>query len=344
MKYLISILMAGMMMYAPTAEAELNGRKVVFVHGFQLEDLSRLRSENVIKEEGLNQAGAFMKPYMDDSIYYHSGYRLSDNSQRLYDQVKRIEQAGTCAQGCYFVTASTGDLVTRYIMSRLNQWGIDKNRFKIALTFDMVGAGGGTEGADEIISALNGNFLGLDLNRYLFRPLFGFDLQLGAYGGIVNDLRPSIARRTAMEANIVPRIRIAAGKQMPVISSLLLGGDDGIVPLHSACGSSRQEAIYSCSRSIDIDGRIRSASGPSSFMYNHFPIMMAKELRHTEPGAVKPSGPLVALNDGRTFGDFNYDVSERNYSTGWWIFKKHYRVINKDDNMSLPEFFIREFN
>ncbi len=340
MKYFISVVLVVIFIVCtPEITAQINGKNVVFVHGLQPEDLLRLRSLEQIEEAGLAQAGT-MRPRMDASIYFHSGYRLSENSLRLYRQVKNLESQGTCKDGCYFVTASTGDLVTRYIINRLNQWGIDKNKFKVLVSFDVVGAGGGTEGADEIVSALNGNVLGFDVNKYILQPFLGFDLNAGWFAGIINDLRPSIARQTAMAPNSLPRVRIVGGKENVLLSRFMLGRDDGIVPMHSACGSARQEALDSCSRSIRIDGRIASAKGPSSLLYNHFPILMAQGLGHTEAGNGQSSGRLVALNNGRNFADASFNISERKYSTGWWIFKKHYRVVNKPESLNIADVFI----
>ena len=66
---------------------------------------------------------------------------------------------------------------------------------------------------------------------------------------------------------------------------------------------------------------------------------MATDMQHTDTNY---TGRLVAVNNNRQFGPLSYDVSERSYSTGWWIFKKRYRVINKPSGMLATEFFVRE--
>ncbi|MCH2189686.1 MAG: hypothetical protein MK188_02020 [Gammaproteobacteria bacterium] len=338
----ILLLLFGLCFFMSSAQAEIDGKKVVFVHGLQTKAFTLLFDPNrqsKLEADAQSQAGSFLQSRFDDFIYFDSAKRLSANSVSLYQQVKRIEQAQTCSDGCYFFTASTGDLVTRYILSKLGQWGIDRNKFKVLLTFDLVGAGGGTEGADTIVAVVQGNPISVALNSLFAQFFLGTQIDFGSLVGIINDLRPSVARQTAMQANVVPRLRIAAGEETFLISAFLKGGDDSVVPLHSACGSSRQEAVDSCSRSIELDGRLKSSSGPRSFLYNHFPIAMATDMKHTDTDY---TGRLVAVNNNSKFGPLSYDVNERSYSTGWWIFKKKYRVIDKPNSMKATEFFVTE--
>lgn len=340
MKQILSFLVVSLL-FAPLAYAEIDGKKVIFVHGLQTKAFTTFSSNrsDILKEDAQSQAGSFLRSRFDDFIYYDSAQRLSANSSSLYSQVKRIESAGTCSGGCYFMTASTGDLVGRYIMSRLGQWGIDRNKFRVLLTFDLVGAGGGTEGADTIVAITQGNPVARALGDLLGSIFVGGPLNFNAVAGIINDLRPSIARQTSTQANVVPRLRIVGGKTTFLISALLKGGDDGVVPMHSACGSASQESIDSCSRSIRLDGRVASADGPRNLWYNHFPIVMGEDMAHTE---TEYKGKLVAVNNGKNFGFFRYDVAEKTQTTGWWIFKKTYKTINKPSSKLAVEYLIEE--
>lgn len=327
-----------------SAQAAIGGKKVVFVHGLQTKAFTTLFDSNrdaILRADAQVQAGTYLRNFFDDFIYFDSAKRLSANSLSLYNQVKRLESEGTCKDGCYFMTASTGDLVSRYIMSRLGQWGIDSSKFRVLLTFDLVGAGGGTEGADVIVAVVEGNPISAAIADVLGKVFVGGPINFGALTGIINDLRPSIARQTAMQSNSVPRLRIAGGEETFLISAFLKGGDDSVVPLHSACGSSRAESVDSCSRSIGLNGKVGSANGPRSYLYNHFPIVMATDMKHTQ---IDYTGTLVAMNNGRNFGPLNYSVSEKTRTTGWWIFKKTYRTINKPSNQQAVQFLVNEFN
>jgi len=340
MKRILSFLVVSLL-FTPLVNAEIDGKKVIYLHGLQTKAFTTFSSnrDQILEADAQAQAGAFLRSRFDDFIYYDSAQRLSANSSSLFAQVKRIEQAGTCRDGCYLFTASTGDLVGRYVMSRLGQWGVDRNKFRILLTFDLVGAGGGTEGADTIVAVTQGNPIASALGNLLGSIFVGGPLNFNSVAGIINDLRPSIARRTSTQANVVPRLRIAGGKTTFLISALLKGGDDGVVPLHSACGSAVQESIDSCSRSIRIDGRVASADGPRNLWYNHFPIVMGEDLAHTDSDY---RGKLVAINNGRNFGFFRYNVAEKTRTTGWWIFKKTFRTVDKPSSKLAVEFLINE--
>lgn len=340
MRHLLFITLT--MLFASQALAQISGKNVVFVHGFQAEALNPALAETERQRSAREQAGTDLARVINDYVYYDSRLRLTANATDLFTQIKDLEQEGTCSQGCYFITASTGDLVTRYIISRLNQWGIDPSKFRILLSFDLVGAGGGTEGADALVGIAQGNPVSVAINSALSQAFFGITLDFGAPLGIINDLRPSIARNQATGNYNVPRLRIVGAQTTPIISQLFLtGGDDGIVPMHSACGSARQEAIFSCSRSIKVDGKLTSADGPQTLRYNHFPILMGKDMAHTE---IDYRGQLVAVNNNRNFGPETFSVREKTRTTGWWIFKSQYRTVDKPDNQLATTFIINEFD
>ena len=338
-QFLVSLVV--LLLLSPSSQAAIDGKKTIFIHGLQPIAFTTFSSNRdaILREDARGQAGAFLRSRFDDFIFFDSAQRLSANSAALYQQVKRIESEGTCQDGCFLVTASTGDLVGRYILSRLNQWGIDRNKFRILLTFDLVGAGGGTEGADTIVSITQGNIVAQALGSLLGAIFVNGPINFNQPAGIINDLRPSIARQTATQANAAPRLRVVGGKETFLISALLKGGDDGVVPMHSACGSSRQESVKSCSRSIKLNGQVTSADGPRSFWYNHFPIVMGEDQAHTDSDY---KGKLVAVNNGRDFGFFRYNLAETTRTTGWWIFKKRFRTVNKPSSQPAVEFLVQE--
>lgn len=330
----------------PFASAELRGKPVVFIHGLQMEDLNPFVQNNTL-EGAIEQAGPALGAVIDHYVIYDSGKRLYQNANDLYSQIKLLEQSLACQDGCYLVTGSTGDLVARYIISRLNQWEVDSSKFSILLSFDIVGAGGGTELADVAVSIVQGGKLTRIIMDAISKALLGFKIDRTTILGIVNDLRPSVARNIATGNYNIPRLRIAAGGQTPIISKFFISGrDDGLVPLHSACGSARKESIKSCSKKIKIDGQVAKAKGPQTLQYNNFPIIMASDMSHTE---IDYKGKLIAVNNNSIFNDsqgetFEFSVEELHKTRGFWKFKKRYRTIKREREQQAIDFVISEFN
>lgn len=352
MLFITSLLLVASLI-SPVAEARIAGKNIIFVHGLQTSHLLQPRGTLTAAQrrtDAISQAGIFA-PNIDDYITYSSTERLQGNiQQELYSQVKSLESAGTCAQGCLLVTASTGDLVTRYMMSRLNAWNIDSNRFRVLGTMDMVGAGGGSELADVAVTSLTGsNFLSAAA-RAAMSAWLGADLSgtTPAGLGVLNDLRPSVARSTATSNSAVPRVKIAGGGQIVAFNltgAFIDGTDDGVVALHSACGARYQESIDSCSNSIRIDGRLASANGPSwGYYHNQFPILMAEDMAHTQSATSEPVGRLVAMNKGVNVGGIIISPAERQFTTGAWFWKKTYRIVNYNESTPLATYLVNELN
>lgn len=335
-----------LLLIVPFTQAELKGKPVIFVHGLQFAALDPTISDAAIRQGAIEQSGSVLINIIDEFLFYDSAKRLTANSAQLAEQIKDFEQREICSEGCYFITGSTGDLVARYVISRLGQWGIDEQKFNILLSFDIVGAGGGTEVADTVIGLVNGNGLSGTIVKALTSALFGRSVDPALVLGIVNDLRPSIARAHADGQYDVPRLRIAAGKKVFIVSKYFItGSDDGLVPLHSACGSARQEAIDSCSRSITLGGKVVNAKGPQELKYNNFPISMAPDMGHTD---IDYQGKLVAVNNNTTFidgkgGSIEYSVAEKSERRGIFRWRKTYRTIDKPRGKLAIEFFIEEF-
>jgi len=335
------------------AEARIAGKNIIFVHGLQTSHLLQARGTLTAAQrrtDAIEQAGIFA-PKVDDYITYSSTERLQGViQQEVYNQVKQLERAGTCAQGCLLVTASTGDLVTRYMLSRLNAWNIDSSRFRVLGVVDMVGAGGGSELADVAVSALtSGNFLSA-LARSAITAWLGGDLSGSApsFLGVLNDLRPTVARVTATSNSSIPRVKIAGGGQIVALNltgGFIAGTDDGVVGLHSACGARYTQSIDSCSNSIRIDGRLASANGPSwGFYHNQFPILMAEDMAHTQAATSNPVGRLVAMNKGINLGGVNINPAERQFTTGSWFWKKTYRIVNYNESTPFATYLVSQID
>lgn len=341
MKKLVVFMFLALVASVPAANATIGGKSVIYVHGLQTLAFDRDITQAAREADARAQSGV-LRPFVDHFIFFDSAQRLNAQNNSLRDQINAIANTGSCVSGCLIITASTGDLVTRHFLSRLNQWGVNTQNFRITATFDVVGAGGGTELADLAASVVGNPFL-VGTADLLAGIILGADVNSVSDLGIVNDLRPAVARSTGTAFNSIPKLRIAAGDG-GLTSAFISGGDDGVVPLHSACGSSRADGVSSCSRSIEIDGRLRSADGPRSFMFNHFPIIMAEDIAHTEAADDAPSGTLVAVNNNRSFNGVDISFNERSFSTGWWIFKRYFRTIDKPSSQSLGDFLISEID
>jgi len=138
------LLALSMLFFSASAHATLAGKNVVLVHGFLSEDLGARAS----KEERLAAApeywASYWGPRAEATLVYPSSGRVQGRiKDEVRDQFLSYQASGLCADGCIFVTHSTGDLVLRDAFTRLNQWGIDPNRFKVSAVIDLAGAGGG---------------------------------------------------------------------------------------------------------------------------------------------------------------------------------------------------------
>lgn len=345
MKLLSSLLVAVLLLSTPTASAKLNGKNVVFVHGLQFSAILNptIRFDTQAREDDVRgQAGPEIDQIVDEYLYYHSGERLQQNEDYLKEQIKRLETKGTCAAGCYFVTTSTGDLVTRYVLQQRTKWQIEPNRFWVIASFDIVGAGGGTELADVGVTIAEGN----PISAAIKAVVEAFSPSEFWLAGIGYNLRPTIARQESRISQNIPRLRIAGRGRNPVYglitNAIMPGGDDSVVPLHSACGANSKLPIYSCSQKREMGGKhVWFTSGPFGYMEDHFPILMARDMHHTQTDY---KGIAVPLNNNRNFAGVNVSFSEQNWSTGWWWWKTHYTTINKPQNQTLVKFFINEFD
>jgi len=293
MKYLALTLL--LLVCSTQSYAELAGKKVIYVHGFISQAfLNPFQTEADRERDGRNQAGVVLRTVIDDYMYFNSAKRLSENAAYLKQQIKDFEASGICSKGCIFVTHSTGNLVTRYMISRLKSWGIRIDRFRVLASIDFAGASGGTEAAQFAYDVINGNYLPQNVQDAVSEALLGVRNALNKFIGIGNDLRPTVARSHAVGDFDVPSLRIAGGQARFLISVILKGKDDGLMPMHSACGSTRIEAIQSCSRSIKVNGQLTSVDGPKSLKYKHYPILMGEDLPHSYKNH---TGKLVAMNN-----------------------------------------------
>lgn len=340
---LIQIALVALLM-SPGADAKLNGKNVVYVHGLQFSALldPRIRDNQDAREADVDhQSGPELDSIIDARLYYNSADRLIDNASYLEDQIEVMVKNGTCAEGCFFITASTGDLVGRYVIEKLNHWKISSSEFWVIASFDIVGAGGGTELANIGVALIEGNVI-VNTIRRVFEAVFPIDFWAAGMG---YNLQPTIARRTARQNRSVPRLRFVGRGENEfgfVLKKFLRGGSDSVVPLHSACGSTKKEIIFSCSNRRSMDGKnVAWTSGASNFMHNHFPVLMARDMHHTQ---IDYKGIAVPLNNNSTLGGVGVSFKEKVRTTGHWFWKRTYTTIDKPSNQTLVRYFINEFD
>ena len=328
------LLLASALLLSTGAEAKLAGKNVVLVHGFISEHLGSRPDQAQQQRESGEYWRAFWGSRSEAKLVYPSHERVQGRiKDQVRSQILAFERSGLCANGCIFVTHSTGDLVLRDALTRLNQWGVDKNRFKVLSVIDLAGAGGGTGLADLAIGVAEtrGPITGV------IRSIAGAVLQTNFVPsrlGVLNDLRVATARSIAQQNNTYPRLRVAgAGDAFARITKgFIRGFDDSVVGMHSSCGARFAGDVESCSSDIRSNGVLRSARGPGSLLHNHFPILMAdrgdhEELRNNNIAG----GALTTVVNNRTIGGLRLDFDTRTSRKAWAGFRQVREVRNSRD-------------
>ncbi len=336
MKKTILLALMSLLIATNTAQAKLAGKNVVLVHGFQPQQLTNPPSVN----QQTQDANAYWNDYWaarsEAILYWSSADRVTGGiKDSIRTQIKQLEAQRVCSNGCVFVTHSTGDLVLRDALTRLGQWGVNSNNFRVLAVLDFAGAGGGTELADVAYNVATGSGAINAIQRAAVNLFLGFDLSSSSIG-VLNDLRPSNARSIATNNNATPRLRfVGSGDQyLRATKGFIQGYDDSVVPFHSACGSRSRGDFQSCNRSIQTNGVLRSTRAPSSFYANHFPLLMGDDADHSEVISNRRSGDYATIINDRTFNgvrvDFNDETKRR-----WWSLWRKVRLIKNGSRKSL---------
>lgn len=334
MKTRVLILLSALC-FSVGAQAKLNGKNVVLVHGFQPSDLANRPDANQQKINGSNYWQEYWRSRAEETIYWPSTERISGQiKDTVRTQIKDLEANRTCAAGCVFVTHSTGDLVLRDALTRLGQWGVNSANFKVIAVLDFAGAGGGTELADVAVNVANGSGIINSVQKAAVDLFMGFTPTPSTIG-VLHDLRPAAARNIARSNNAVPRLRfVGEGTEyLGATKAFIKGSDDSVVPMHSACGASSNSAYDSCSRSVRVNGQVRSANGPSSLFYNHYAVLMGESTAHSEAISNDRSGDFTTVTNNTTKG-VNIDFSTQTGYT-WWSWWYKVRVVRNGSNKSM---------
>ena len=311
MKFKILIVLSALMM-SVNVHATLAGKNLILVNGFRAADLQEAPTTDAqlqtLSEEYFAE---FWTSRAEAHHFWSSADRVTGGiKDQFRSHFEELEESGLCVDGCIYVTHSTGDLVLRDALSRLGQWGIDQNRVRILLVLDLAGAGGGTELADVAATVANGSGLATAALRGVASAFLGFDVSNGNLG-VLEDLRPARARAIATSNQAIPRLRFAGtGTEFVGLTKpFILGSDDSVVPLHSACASRTRDSFESCSRSVRANGELRSSDGPSSFLFNNFVVLMGARTGHGNHISNNRDGELTTVTNNQTFAGLDIDFA-----------------------------------
>ncbi|MCH8529421.1 MAG: hypothetical protein LAT65_01090 [Saccharospirillum sp.] len=321
---------------ATAGHAAINGKPVILVHGFQYEHLGNYPNTAQLEQDASLYWQDYWLSRAEAVFYWSSAERINGGiADQIRTQVRQLADAGTCQAGCVVVTHSTGDLVTRHMLRNLNgwlwQWGYGPDRFQVTAVIDLAGAGGGTELANLGVSVIDSNNLITSAATTVVNWFLGTNAGPGELG-VVYDLQPAVARNTAIHNSAVPRLRfVGAGDTFARLTKpFILGYDDSVVPLHSACGSILAERVESCSSQIRTDGKVTSVSrAPTGLWHNHYPVLMGDKTDHFEIISAQRSGKLVPVVNHQNLGGLNLNFVEEQYWS-WWYWGTMRFVQNSD--------------
>jgi hypothetical protein len=315
--------------------------KIVLIHGFQPQQLI---VDGDVTESGQNYWKGYWNDRSDARIDWPSYERIEGKiaTDYLWPKLKSFSESNFCSPGCIFVTHSTGDLVARYIIDNQENWleNAGLSPLNIVATFDIAGAGGGSELADLAVSVAQATETWSFLLEAALEAWLGGDL--GDEMGVLNDLKVNNARQLAPLPDArIPRLRFVgdASEYLGVTSPFIQGHDDGVVGTHSSCGGSRQGKYGSCSASIAFNGKISNqGNAVSGFMPYHYPMLMGEAYSHGSLLEPEQEGKVTAASNHESllYGEsIHFDTYTE--TTGWWLWKSNYLYVENsgDDSMSM---------
>lgn len=321
---------------ADEANAKFAGKNLVLVHGLKVDDFKNRPTDSQLPGLANSYWAEYWGSRAEAKLYWPATERVTGRIKDLIrTQIKDLEQRGVCAAGCVFLTHSAGDLVTRDALTRLGQWGVDPKRFRVLLTLDFGGAGGGSELADLAINLSDGGGLFNSIQRQAVKLFTGIDPAPGTLG-TVYDLRPATARSIGRTNTGTPRLRFVGtgAAYLGVTRPFVRGNDDGVVGVHSTCGAISAGNYDSCSRSVRDNGVLRSTNGPSSFLPNHYPVLMGSKTDHFEMITNKRTGNYTTVVNGQNIGGVNVDFSTQT-KRKWWAGFRKVRQVRDGDRKSM---------
>ena len=347
------LLAAAAMTLALPAAAQLAGKNVILVHGFQYTDLTNPpTSLQQVEQNGYAYWQAFWDAHADARIDWASNLRVEGGiAQEVFTQLKQISQQGLCNNGCVFVTHSTGDLVTRYLLENQAHWlqSVGLQPLKVLTVIDFAGAGGGTELANLAMDIAYSDSWTDDAAKLAVMAFTGV-YPTPTNMGVVNDLQTTTARNIAVSPTSIPHLRFVGGgsEYGGITSPFISGTDDGVVPLHSACGSATVGAYDSCVNYVDLTGFRTSVSAPGSLYYNYFPVLMSDGINHSEMIDNTTGNSMTYADNNFTAGGIAVDFSTYTYQyRPWWKFwgdPYTYQNVTNAENYSMSGIVYQTLN
>ena len=313
--------------------------KVVLVHGFQPQQLI---SDGDVEQSGQAYWQDYWNARSDARIDWPSYERIEDKitTDYVWPKLKEFSRSNLCSPGCIFVTHSTGDLVTRYIIENQATWLENEGLapLNIVATFDIAGAGGGSELADLAVSVAQNTEAWTFAIEWALEAWLGGDLTDEM--GVLHDLKVNNARQLAPLPDArIPRLRFVgdASEYLGVTSPFIQGHDDGVVGSHSACGGNRQGSFGSCSRSLDFNGKLTNqGDAVSGFMPYHYPMLMSDKYSHGSLLDASQQGKVTAAsNNERLLSGEAIAFNTYTTSSGWWLWRSNYLYVSGSNNQSM---------
>ncbi|MFQ3230335.1 hypothetical protein [Reinekea sp.] len=343
------------------AQADIGGKKVILIHGFNPFHIVSPPSDNGQSDaadywEEIDPAFVRQGGPNSNIIHWPSHKRLTGSGgiiSIIQPQIQALLDENYCANQCVIVTHSTGDLVSRFLIKNKNSiFGSSQaSKLKIAAVVDLAGAGGGTELANFGVGVSNGvNFGGSIISGLL--EYAGFYFSFGLNVGVMNDLQTSVARNHATNGfPAIPHLRVAGtGNEIFGFATkpIIHGADDSVVPMHSACGAAYAYGYDSCSRDTRSDGKITYISNaPSaSQLYDyHYPIIMSETIAHNEMKSNTTGNKMTSIRsiesayNSSTVNNqaINIDDYEKRE---WWDWWSKYRYISGSSSRSVSTMLV----
>ncbi len=314
--------------------------KIVLIHGFQPQQLI---SDGDVTQSGQNYWQGYWDNLSDARIDWPSYERIEEKiaTDYVWPKLKSFSESNFCSPGCIFVTHSTGDLVARYIIENQETWleNAGLSPLNIVATFDIAGAGGGSELADLAVSVAQGTESWTFIIEAALEAWLGGDLSDEM--GVLHDLKVNNARQLAPLPDArIPRLRFVgdASEYLGITSPIIQGHDDGVVGTHSSCGGNRQGHYGSCSSQVAFNGKIANQNNAvTGFMPYHYPMLMGEDYSHGSLLEPSQEGKVTAAsNQENLLSGESIHFDTYTQTSGWWLWKSNYLYVenSSEDSMS----------
>ena len=336
-----TIVLTGLILALLSGNIYAKKYKTVLIHGLQP---FQLINNGDVTADGQSYWNGYWNNLADERIDWPSYERVEGKiaTDYIWPKLKSFSQSNFCNPGCIFVTHSTGDLIARYIIENQATWleNAGLAPLNIVATFDIAGAGGGSELADLAVSVAQSTETWTVLIEAALEAWLGGDLTDEM--GVLHDLKVNNARQIAPFPDArIPRLRFIgdSSEYLGVTSGFIQGNDDGVVGTHSACGGNRQGHFGSCSASVDINGKLAyQANAVSGFMPYHYPMLMGEDYSHGSLLEQDNQGKVTtASNIEQLYSGENINFTTYQQTKGWWLWKSDYLYVSNSDSNSLSE-------